>query len=111
MIPDTTARLITKLAKSVTNVRTATNDDAKAAARGFMIRRARELCSRRDTLLEKIELGWDWLAAYEEGDPEAEPYVDKFAAWNTELRSITDALDEAERIWTGHEGEVPIWAA
>jgi hypothetical protein len=98
-IPDTTARLITKLGKSVANVRTATKDDARLAARGFMSKRASELCDRRDVLLEKIELGWDWLEAYEDGDPEAEPYVDKFAAWNEELRAITDALDAAAMDW------------
>lgn len=107
----TTERTIRKFLTSARNVANAKNEDAKVAARGFMVRRAGELCERRDTLLEKIEIGWDWLEAYEEGDPEAKPYVDKFVAWNEELRAITDALDEAERIWIGREDKATSWAA
>lgn len=113
MIPDTTQRLIKRLMTSATNVVNARNDDARVAARGFMISRALELCERRDELLRKIEEGWAWLEGFEDGDPEVAAQEDRFSAWNVELRAITDALDDAAETWTGRKmiGEQDIWAA
>lgn len=112
-IPDTTQRLIKRLKTSATNVVNARNDDARVAARGFMISRALELCERRDELLQKIEEGWAWLEGFEDGDPEVATQEDRFSAWNVELRAITDALDDAAETWTGRKmiGEQDIWAA
>ena len=99
MIPDTTAKRIDKLLKSARNVANAKNADQRDAARGFMIGRALELCERRDTLLQKIEDGWDWLASYQVNDPAVATQEEQFRAWNVELRHITDALDEAADAW------------
>ena len=94
-----TVRLIAKLSTSVQNVRNATNAAQRDAARGFMIKRARDLCERRDDLLAKIEAGWAWLEDYPVHDPAVAKQEDQFFAWNVELRAITDALDAAEG-WT-----------
>lgn len=97
---DLTTKRITKLIKSATNVRNARNDAQRDAARNFMIQRARELCNRRDELLQKIEDGWYWLESYQVNDPAVAKQEQMFHAWNDELRHITDALDEAAETWT-----------
>lgn len=105
MIPDTTAKRIERLLKSSRNVVNAKNDAQRDAARGFMIQRARELCDRRDELLQKIEDGWNWLDQYDMNDPAVAKQEEMFRNWNVELRHITDALDTAADLWTGCEGK------
>lgn len=105
MIPDTTAKRIDKLLKSARNVVNARNEAQKDAARGFMIQRARELCDRRDDLLQKIEDGWYWLDQHELNDPAVARQEEMFRNWNVELRHITDALDAAADTWTGTNGK------
>lgn len=96
---ETTEHLISKLAKSVHNVNNAKNPRQRDAARSFMVKRARDLCDRRDDLLVKIEDGWNWLASYQANDPAVAKQEDQFLAWNVELRAITDALDAAADGW------------
>lgn len=92
---------ITRLHRSIRNLRNARNPAQREAHLHFVTERAIELARYRDTLLQRIEDGWAWLNAYEWEDPAVRKEEDQFVAWNAELRQITDALDDAERAISG----------
>lgn len=92
---------ITRLQRSIRNLQNATNQAQRDAHLHFFTERAVELVQYRDTLLKRIEDGWEWLESYDYEDPEVRKEEDQFVAWNAELRQITDALDDAERALSG----------
>lgn len=92
---------ITRLQRSIRNLRAARNPAQREAHLHFVTERAIELVQYRDALLQRIEAGWSWLEGYEYEDPEVRKEEDQFVAWNAELRQITDALDDAERAISG----------
>lgn len=102
-----TATLITKLEKAVTNYRNARTPAQRDAAQRFMILRATELCDARDALYcrkdgidsGKLVDGERWLDEHAD-DPRYEDRFTKWLEWEGTYRTICDALTAALDVWS-----------